>query len=223
MRRKRAAPACPAPVQQVAEFTVNEQPADSFNAPQRRGYEQLLRKLLKIRSCGEQGGDGNGAGSSSSERGSAGCARIPPPAVLVLHHYGWWISNVDDASPAGNYFDNNEAQLHTFSNVSSPRAAAPRRGAFFQGRVQGTPGSVRGGARRVGLQRQRLLAPRRRVPTVFAALPRPPPLPQYYDLPSVSIRNGLWPLMQAGLPGFRVDKVRGGAWWRCVFEVCLCA
>lgn len=31
---------------------------------------------------------------------------------------------------------------------------------------------------------------------------------QYYDLPSVSIRNGLWPLMQAGLPGFRVDKAR---------------
>ncbi|KAL4436103.1 hypothetical protein ABPG77_005551 [Micractinium sp. CCAP 211/92] len=138
----------------VAEFTVNEQRADSFNVPQRRGYEQLLRKLLKLRDGAEQqansragsaGGSHGGRRRGSGSRASGGGVRPPPPAVIVLHHYGWWISNVDDEFEPGNYYENNEAQLHTFSN--------------------------------------------------------------YYDLPSVSIRNGLWPLMQAGRPGFRVDKV----------------
>ncbi|KAL4422439.1 hypothetical protein ABPG75_008636 [Micractinium tetrahymenae] len=137
----------------VAEFTVNEQRADSFNAPHRRGYEQLLRKLLKLRSYAEEEQSSSGSGDGragvgrdeGSPAGGKGSALLPPPAIVVLHHYGWWISNNDDEFEPGNYYENNEAQLHTFSN--------------------------------------------------------------YYDLPSVSIRNGLWPLMLAGLPGFRVDKV----------------
>ena len=36
----------------------------------------------------------------------------------------------------------------------------------------------------------------------------PAPLcPQYYDLPSLSLRGAAWRQMQAGLTGFRVDKV----------------
>lgn len=46
----------------VAEFTFNEPGDQPFTSPQRRGFEQLLRKL----------------------------ARLPgAPAVVVLHHYAW--------------------------------------------------------------------------------------------------------------------------------------
>lgn len=130
---------------QVAEFTVNEQRADSFNVPQRRGYEQLLRKLLKLRDSGGQGrsGDGSSSSSGSSSGGSDGSAgsadsrgggRLPPPAVIVLHHYGWWISNVDNEFEPGNYYENNEAQLHTFSNVRGPAPRAAGRGGAGRGR-----------------------------------------------------------------------------------------
>ena len=34
-----------------------------------------------------------------------------------------------------------------------------------------------------------------------------PLCPQYYDLPSLSLRGAAWRQMQAGLTGFRVDKV----------------
>lgn len=120
---------------QVAEFTVNEQRADGFNVPQRRGYEQLLRKLLKLRDGAEQqansragspGGSHGGRRGGSGSRASGGGVRLPPPAIIVLHHYGWWISNVNDEFEPGNYHENNEAQLHTFSNVSKPRTAASR-------------------------------------------------------------------------------------------------
>ena len=39
-----------------------------------------------------------------------------------------------------------------------------------------------------------------------APLPPPPPL-QYYDVPSLSVRSAVFPLMQAGVPGFRPDKI----------------
>lgn len=48
---------------QVIEFTYNEPEDEPFDSPPRRGFEELLRKLLKLR---------NG------------------PALVLLHHYAWW-------------------------------------------------------------------------------------------------------------------------------------
>ena len=51
------------PPTQVVEFTYNEPEDEKFDSPPRRGFEELLRKLLKL-----HGG----------------------PAVVLLHHYAWW-------------------------------------------------------------------------------------------------------------------------------------
>lgn len=48
----------------VLEFTANEPSSEPVASPPRRGYERLIRKLL----------------------------RLPGrPAVLLLHHYPWWV------------------------------------------------------------------------------------------------------------------------------------
>ncbi|PSC76523.1 Beta-glucan synthesis-associated SKN1 [Micractinium conductrix] len=101
----------------VVEFTYNEPEDDPFDSPTRRGFEELLRKLLKL------------------ENG---------PAVVLLHHYAWWFT-YGDGVDRGLYYRMGEAQLSVFSN--------------------------------------------------------------YYDMPSVSMRNVLWPLMAAGVEGFKPDKV----------------
>ncbi|KAL4440672.1 hypothetical protein ABPG77_000381 [Micractinium sp. CCAP 211/92] len=101
----------------VAEFTFNEPGDQPFTSPQRRGFEQLLRKL----------------------------ARLPgAPAVVVLHHYAWWFCH-GDGIKGGLYYRAAEAQFAT--------------------------------------------------------------LAQYYDMPSPSVRDAAWPLMQAGIPPFKVSHV----------------
>jgi len=50
------------PLAVTLEFTVNERVDAPYPSPERRAYEQLIRRLLR---------------------------RAAPPAVLVLHHYGW--------------------------------------------------------------------------------------------------------------------------------------
>lgn len=35
----------------------------------------------------------------------------------------------------------------------------------------------------------------------------PHPLLQYYDVPSLSVRSAVYPLMRAGVAGFRPDKI----------------
>lgn len=104
----------------VVEFTYNEPEDEPFDSPPRRGFEELLRKLLRLR---------NG------------------PAVLLLHHYAWWYT-YGDGVKYGLYYRPGEAQLSTFGN--------------------------------------------------------------YYDLPTVSMRNVLWPLMRAGIEGFKPDKLENG-------------
>ena len=72
------------------EFTYNE-PADVlFNTPQRKGFEQLLRKLLQLPS---------------------------QPAVVMLHHYAWWFNQGDGAS-YGLFYRPAENQLGVFGEVS---------------------------------------------------------------------------------------------------------
>lgn len=71
----------------VAEFTFNEPGDQPFASPQRRGFEQLLRKL----------------------------ARLPgAPAVVVLHHYAWWFCHGDGVK-GGLYYRAAEAQFATLA------------------------------------------------------------------------------------------------------------
>ncbi|EFN55332.1 hypothetical protein CHLNCDRAFT_134328 [Chlorella variabilis] len=99
----------------VLEFSINEHPEAPYTDRQRMGYEQLIRKLL----------------------------RMPGrPALIQLHYYAWWRSEGDGVEQGLFYFPQAEAQLTVFS--------------------------------------------------------------QYYDVPSVSMRSAIYPLMQAG-----VDKLTG--------------
>ncbi|KAL4421052.1 hypothetical protein ABPG77_007527 [Micractinium sp. CCAP 211/92] len=102
----------------IVELTINEHPDEEYTGKQRQGYEQLLRKLLKLPSR---------------------------PAVIQVHHYAWWRAEGDGADAGLFYFPAAEAQLTVMS--------------------------------------------------------------QYYDIPALSLRSAVFPLLQAGVPGFKADKV----------------
>ncbi|KAI3436557.1 hypothetical protein D9Q98_005973 [Chlorella vulgaris] len=71
----------------VAEFTFNEPGEQPYTSPQRRAFEQLLRKL----------------------------AQLPDhPAVVVLHHYAWYFSSGDGVD-AGLYYRAAETQFSTMA------------------------------------------------------------------------------------------------------------
>eukprot|EP00887_Chlorella_sp_A99_P006691 scaffold3.g6691.t1 len=105
----------------IIEFTTNDPPAAPYASPARRAYEQLLRGLL----------------------------RRPGVAVVLLHHYAWWVpvASEGEAAAGGQFHHIGEASLAAFG--------------------------------------------------------------QYYDIPSLSLRSAVWPLMHAGAPGFQVDRLAG--------------
>ncbi|PRW60464.1 expressed protein isoform A [Chlorella sorokiniana] len=71
----------------VVEFTFNEAPSLHYTTPNRRSVEALLRKLL----------------------------RMPhSPAVIVLHHYGWYHS-AGDGITAGLFYRDAETHLSTMA------------------------------------------------------------------------------------------------------------
>lgn len=118
----------------VVEFTVNEDDNAPFDSPQRRRFEQMLRKLLLLGAA--HGGTGIPShGDWDIEGGTA---------IVVLHHYAWH-ATAGDGLAAGLFYNTSEAQLGMFAN--------------------------------------------------------------FYDLPQVSMRSAMWPLMAAGVNGFQVDKV----------------
>ncbi|KAL4854370.1 hypothetical protein ACK3TF_004888 [Chlorella vulgaris] len=105
----------------VVEYTMNENRTAEFDSLERREYEQLLRRVL----------------------------RLPgQPAVVLLHSYAWLLA-AGDGVTEGLFYTNTEGQLAT--------------------------------------------------------------LAQFYDVPSLSLRAAVWQLMQAGIDGFKVDKVSGQA------------
>lgn len=82
---------------------MNESPNLPFTSTDRRSFEHLIRRLL---------------------------ARPNPPAVLMLHHWGWWNSGGDGVD-RGLFYFRPESDLTLFSNVSgqagrpASAAAAP--------------------------------------------------------------------------------------------------
>ncbi|KAL4854367.1 hypothetical protein ACK3TF_004885 [Chlorella vulgaris] len=105
----------------VVEYTKNENCTAEFDSFERREYEQLLRRVLRLPS---------------------------QPAVVLLHSYAWLLA-AGDGVTEGSFYTNTEGQLAT--------------------------------------------------------------LAQFYDVPSLSLRAAVWHLMQAGIDGFKVDKVSGQA------------
>ena len=75
----------------VVEFTFNESPDLPYTTANRRGFEQLLRKLLRMRRA---------------------------PAVIMLHHYAWYFSDGDGVE-AGLFYRPAEAQLGTMAQVGA--------------------------------------------------------------------------------------------------------
>lgn len=106
----------------VLEFSANDKRDAPYSDPERKGYEQLIRKLLKLPGR---------------------------PALLQLHHYAWWHAVGDGVLDGGLfYYPAGEAQLGVFA--------------------------------------------------------------QYYDFPSLSVRNAMWHLMRARVDQFNPDKARLG-------------
>lgn len=96
----------------VVEFTVNERPDEPYTSAHRRGYEQLLRKLL----------------------------RLPgPPAVVLMHHYAWWRAIGDGVDRGLYYFPQAEAQLTVFSHYYDLPSLSLR-AAVYEHMQGGTPG-----------------------------------------------------------------------------------
>lgn len=89
------------------EFTVNEDDNAPFDSPQRRRFEQMLRKLLLLGAA--HGGTGIPShGDWDIEGGTA---------IVVLHHYAWH-ATAGDGLAAGLFYNTSEAQLGMFANVS---------------------------------------------------------------------------------------------------------
>lgn len=75
----------------VLDFTFNEAPDLPYTSPSRRGFEQLLRKLLRLPNS---------------------------PAVVLLHHYAWYFA-FGDGVGAGLFYRQAEEQLGTLAQVGA--------------------------------------------------------------------------------------------------------
>lgn len=75
----------------VVEMTLNDRVVHSFDSPDRRAYEQLVRKALRLPSR---------------------------PAVLLLHSYAWYYAFGDGAT-GGLFYPITEGHLTMLSQASS--------------------------------------------------------------------------------------------------------
>ena len=72
---------------------MNEKSKAPYTSPERRSYEQLIRRLLKLPGR---------------------------PAVMLLHHYGYWEA-AGDGLDRGLFYREPEGQLTAFAHVSARR------------------------------------------------------------------------------------------------------
>lgn len=151
------------------------------------------------------------------------------PAILVLHHWGWW-NALGDGIDRGLFYSQPEGQLTAFSHVSLPAGAQcaatalllpdgafrsqlawhhvprPPRSPAAADQQQPPPSSAKHSPDLAMLSRR---------PAAFNCwlvdrvchpfLPRSPV--QYYDLPTLSLRSAAYHLMDAGLPKFQANAV----------------
>ncbi|PSC71318.1 hypothetical protein C2E20_5316 [Micractinium conductrix] len=96
----------------IVEFTINEKPDEPYTSSYRRGYEQLLRKLLRLPSR---------------------------PAVLQMHHYAWWRAEGDGVDQGLFYVPQAESQLTVFSQYYDMPSVSLR-SAVYQHMKAGVPG-----------------------------------------------------------------------------------
>lgn len=75
----------------MLEFSANDKRDAPFSDPERKGYEQLARKLLRLPSR---------------------------PALVQLHHYAWWHAVGDGIDDGGLFYHPaGEAQLGVLAHV----------------------------------------------------------------------------------------------------------
>lgn len=103
------------------------------------------------------------------------------PTVLLLQYYPWWRS-LGDGILDGLYYREPETEMTVLGQVKGTAAPVWLRPASLQAAIQSA-----------GTHPSALLL------TVCCLL-----LPQYYDLPVVSLRAAAWRLMQAGIDGLKV-------------------
>ena len=124
----------------VLEFSINEHPEAPYTDRQRMGYEQLIRKLLRmpgrcvalpVPPCALLRLDcfknGPHAVILTSARHSGCFPCHCRPALIQLHYYAWWRSEGDGVEQGLFYFPQAEAQLTVFSQVRHRLRSAPTR------------------------------------------------------------------------------------------------
>jgi lysophospholipase L1-like esterase len=107
----------------VLEFSANDKKDAPYTDPERRGYEQLVRKLLQLPGR---------------------------PALIQLHHYAWWHAVGDGVNDGGLFYHPaGEAQLGTFASYYDFPAVSVRAAMWHlmrAGVAQFKPDAVRKGA-----------------------------------------------------------------------------
>lgn len=107
----------------VLEFSANDKKDAPYTDPERRGYEQLVRKLLQLPGR---------------------------PALIQLHHYAWWHAVGDGVSDGGLFYHPaGEAQLGVFASYYDFPAVSVRAAMWHLMRAgvrQFKPDAVRKGA-----------------------------------------------------------------------------
>ncbi len=173
---------------QVVEFTVNEDDDAAFSSPSRRRFEQMLRKLLLLGVARSGKGNNDSVWGLPDDRQTGGGV-----AVVVLHHYAWHAA-VGDGRAAGLFYNTSEAQLGMFADVSmllGLRLICTMHAALIRGNTPITLYACR-------FQPLFTVALSFSLHTHLGL--------QFYDLPQVSMRNAMWPLMAAGVDGFKASS-----------------
>lgn len=204
----------------VLEFTVNERAEAPMTSPERRSYEQVGRhsgaahRIVRVeRASGCACGACGGAYRWPTD---CVCSELAPPhaqhilaqvvrqllsypsqpAVVLLHTYAWWEAR-GDGLDRGLFYHPPEQDLTLFAHVRR------HRGCQAVAVVRQCKRSWCVGLCGLG-HCSHVHGARCRSTLLYNAAPSPP---QYYDLPSLSLRAATWHLQRAGVPRFKASVV----------------